>query len=229
MQFFKNRKNLYKFLAVLLILVALFSLLFYFAEPLVKLLSDRQKTEQLIDDAGPFGPLIFIGLQVLQIVFAPIPGQVVGLIGGFLFGSFLGSVYAILGSLIGFSLIFWVSRKLGRPFVEKVIDQKTLKKFDYLAGTKGKLVLFLIFLLPGFPDDLICYLAGLTKISIKGLILISLLGRLPSIVLLSIAGNSASEANYVLLIMLSIVFALIVMLGYWKRKQIEAFVKRFSD
>src|SRR5688500_14054075 len=83
--------------------------------PYLSLFSDPEKARELISQAGPWAPLAFIALQILQVFIAPIPGQVTGFVGGYLFGTFLGTFYTIIGALIGFTLIFYLARKLGRP------------------------------------------------------------------------------------------------------------------
>ena len=136
--------------------------------------SDHARIKGAVERAGIWGPLVFIAIQFLQIVFAPIPGQVAGVIAGSLFGPWLGTLYSLVGSVLGCFLVFTLSRKLGRPFVERFVDKKHLKKFDRLTKNAGPMVFFLIFLLPGFPDDIICYLAGLSAIPIRTLVIITI-------------------------------------------------------
>lgn len=210
------------------VLLVLGILAMVYGKPLIDLFSDPERARAVIADAGPLGPLVFIGMQIAQVFFAPIPGQVTGFLSGFLFGTFWGTVYTMIGAAIGFTLIFVLARKLGRPFVEYFVDEKTLKKFDYLSDTKGVAVLFLIFLLPAFPDDIICYIAGLTNIKIRTLIIISLLGRLPGNLALNFAGSGVAESNVQLVVIVVSILLIISAAAYWKRKKIEAFVKRFS-
>jgi uncharacterized membrane protein YdjX (TVP38/TMEM64 family) len=95
-----------------------------------------------------------------QVLVAPTPGQVTGLVGGYLFGPLWGLVYTIVGATIGFTLVLVLARKLGQPFVERLVSAKALERFDYLAQGRGVVVLFLIFLLPAFPDDVVSLVAG---------------------------------------------------------------------
>jgi uncharacterized membrane protein YdjX (TVP38/TMEM64 family) len=197
--------------------------------PYASSFDDPEKIKQLVADAGPMGPVVFMGMQLLQVLIAPIPGQVTGFVGGFLFGTVLGTVYSTIGATIGFTLIFILARKLGRPFVEYFVDKKTLKRFDYIAETKGVLVLFLIFLLPIFPDDLICYIAGLTSIKIRTLILVSIAGRVPGFIALSYAGTQAAESNFMFVAAYTAVVLVALAIGYWQRERLEKFVRRFAN
>lgn len=210
------------------IMVALVVLGVMFWQPLAQLMSDPERTRQLIAGAGPWGPVIFMLLQVVQVLIAPIPGQVTGFVGGYLFGGLWGTVYATIGATIGFTLIFVLARKLGRPFVEYFVDKKLLQKFDYLTERNGVLVFFLIFLLPAFPDDIICYLAGLTAIKIRVLILISFIGRLPGNVLLAITGSGVAESNVQLVVIIASVLVAVGAFGFWQRARIERWVKKIS-
>lgn len=209
-------------------MLVLVILLVVFWQPLTGFFGDPERTRQLITQAGPWGPLVFIALQVAQVLLAPIPGQVTGFVGGFLFGGFWGTVYTTIGAAIGFTLIFVLARKLGRPFVEYFVDKKMLAKFDYLVESRGTLIFFLIFLLPAFPDDIICYIAGLTTIKIRVLLLISLIGRLPGNLLLSITGSGVAESNLLLVAVLSVFMAIVGIVAYWQRRRLESWIRRLS-
>lgn len=209
----------------IVILGALAAIFYFWGEPLWAFFSDQEHAKRSIEAAGIFGPLIFIFMQVIQVVVAPIPGQVAGLIGGYLFGPYLGVLYSIIGATIGFALIFAVSRRYGRPLVERFFDKKHIEKFDFITKKNGGMALFLIFLLPAFPDDLICYLAGLTRIPIRTLILISIAGRLPGYLLLSFTGNGLTFDNLNLIIAVATGVLAILGLGFWKRAWLYELVK----
>ena len=160
--------------------------------PLTTALTNRDEVQNFISSLGIFGPLAFILIQSLQTIVAPIPGNVTGAVGGYLFG-WWGILWTVIGSAIGFFVVFWLSRHFGRRFVEKLVKKSSLEKFDYLAKEKGAFVFFLIFLIPGLPDDIIGYLAGLTSIPIKKLMFLAIIGRLPSIVATNILGDNLGE------------------------------------
>lgn len=210
------------------VLAVIIALTVIFWQPLSELFGSPERAREAIAQAGPGGPVVFILMQLAQVLFAPIPGQVTGFLGGFLFGPFLGTLYTMIGAALGFTLIFVLARKLGRPFVEYFVDEKLLRKFDYIAESRGTFVLFLIFLLPAFPDDVICYIAGLTNIKIRTLVLISLAGRLPGNILLSLTGSGVAESNTTLVSVIVGFMVVVGIVGFWQRKKIEAFVKRVS-
>lgn len=195
--------------------------------PLTQLLSNRDQLVHIMNSVGPLAPLIYILLQVVQVVVAPIPGQIVGGVGGFLFGHW-GILWTSIGSIIGFWLVFLIARKFGRPLLEKIFKKPVIEKFDFIINAQGAaLIIFAIFLLPGFPDDVVCYIAGLTRLSMRKLLTISILGRFPTIVLTNYIGMGIS-GNLGLVLALSVLAVLFIALAAWKRETIINFLKRNS-
>ena len=194
--------------------------------PLMQLLMNRDELVAAMNSLGIWAPFFYIQLQVLQTVVAPIPGQIVGGVGGFLFGNW-GILWTTIGSIIGFWLVFVVARKFGRPLLEKIFKKPAVDKFDFIINSKSAaLIIFAIFLLPGFPDDIVCYVAGLTKLSLKKLMLISILGRFPTIVVTNMIGAGLGENNLGLVAALSVIGVIIVGIFTWKRETIMKFLKR---
>jgi len=149
-----------------------------------------------LDSLGPLSFLGFIALQVLQVVAAPIPGEVTGLLGGFLYGPALGILLSTIGLTLGSFIAFWLSKVFGRPFVEKFVSQKTIAKYDYLLHHKGAFLVFLLFLIPGTPKDLLCYILGLGHLTTREFLLISTVGRFAGTGLLTLGGNFIRHEQY---------------------------------
>ena len=189
---------------------------------------DAERISSLIDGAGPWGPIVFILIQIGQVFAAPIPGQITGFVGGFLFGTALGTVYATIGGTIGCSLVFILARRFGRPFVEGFVSTKITDRFDYISDHGGAWVLLLIFVVPIFPDDLICYLSGLTRILLHQLILVALVGRIPGYLLFSLAGAGAAQSNLTLVVVIAAALVVVAGVAFWQRSRIEHFLRRMS-
>lgn len=200
--------------------------------PLSKLYSNRERLIEIVRNLGPLGPLAFIALQILQTVVAPIPSNVVSIIGGSLFG-WWGILWTTIGSTIGASIVFYISRRFGRKLVEKLVKPETLKKVDFIIGKRAGLMIFLVFLLPGLPDDIVCYIAGLTDVPLRRLVAIFAIGRLPAVIANNYIGLGLSGGADVKIVgAVSIVIVLIVAIFYkqqekilqilGKQKQIEA-------
>ncbi|NCU30195.1 TVP38/TMEM64 family protein [Candidatus Saccharibacteria bacterium] len=188
---------------------------------------DPSKLRDLVKDAGPWGPLILIIIQYLQLLLAPIPGTVASVLAGTMFGPWLGTLYSMIGAMLGTLTVLVLSRRLGRPFVERLVKEETLKKLDYLAHRAGVLVFFLIFLIPVLPDDIICYLAGLSKLPIKTLMVVSFVGRLPGYLVAAFVGAGLADSNYTLVIIVSSLFVLATVIGYFKRQEIEKLTRKW--
>ena len=145
---------------------------------------------------GPFAVLGFISLQILQVVVAPIPGEVTGLIGGYLYGPILGVVWSTIGLTIGSYVAFVLARFFGRPFVERFVEKSIIKRFDYLLHHKGAFLVFLLFLIPGTPKDYLCYILGLGHLSTMEFLVIGGVGRLFGTILLTVGGDLIRHHHY---------------------------------
>ncbi len=116
-------------------------------------ITDTEALRAWLDQFGIFAPIVFIGLQALQVIVAPIPGQVVALVAGYLFGPLAGTVYSLTGVLIGSAVAFSLSKRFGRSFVERVIHEDVIARFDGFVDTVGVPGLFAFVIIPGLPDD----------------------------------------------------------------------------
>ena len=175
---------------------------------------------------GGWAPLVFVVVQAGQVVAAPVPGQVVGVASGYVFGLWAGTLYSMAGTLVGTTLAFVLARRYGRSYVERVLSARTIERFDDVVADDGRLAIFLLFLIPGPPDDAICFLAGVTRIPLWQLVVIALVGRLPSVFLLNLAG--AQIAGEELTIAAAVLLALVVVtvLFYLRRDRFLSFVER---
>jgi uncharacterized membrane protein YdjX (TVP38/TMEM64 family) len=160
------------------------------------LLVDREKTQAAIDAAGPWAPLVFMGLQLLQVILAPIPGEATGFIGGYLFGASKGFVYSSISLALGSWINFMIGRFLGRRFVRRIIPDAKLRKMDQTVTHQGALVILLLFIFPGFPKDYLCLFLGLTTMPLQLFLLMAAFGRMPGTLMLSLQGAMLFERMY---------------------------------
>jgi uncharacterized membrane protein YdjX (TVP38/TMEM64 family) len=157
---------------------------------------DREKVKSFLDSLGPLSFFGFILLQTFQVVAAPVPGEVTGFIGGYFYGSILGIILSTIGLTLGSMLAYFLSKTFGRPFVEKFVKKETLEKYDYLLHHKGAFLVFLLFLIPGFPKDLLCYVIGLGRLTTKEFLIISTAGRFAGTVLITLGGSFIRNNQY---------------------------------
>jgi uncharacterized membrane protein YdjX (TVP38/TMEM64 family) len=177
---------------------------------------------------GTLAPVVFVCLQAAQVVVAPVPGQVVGLVGGYLFGPVLGTVYSLLGVALGSTVVFVLSRRYGRPYVERMIVPETVAEFDDLVDTAGLPGLFLVFLIPGLPDDAVCFLAGLTRIPIRRLVLVALVGRAPGFLLVAVAGADLAAGRAAAALWLLGAVSVVSLVSYLYRDRLVAGLRRIE-
>jgi uncharacterized membrane protein YdjX (TVP38/TMEM64 family) len=189
-----NNRTWPKLLVLILIIAG--STLILYETGLVSFFLSKEKITRFLNSLGPLSFIGFIALQASQVVLSPIPGEITGFIGGFLYGTLLGIVLSTTGLTIGSWAAFSLSRVFGRPFVEKFIKQETLERYDYLLHHKGGFLVFLLFLMPGFPKDYLCYVLGLGHLDTKTFLVISTVGRFTGTVLLTLGGTYIRNAQY---------------------------------
>jgi uncharacterized membrane protein YdjX (TVP38/TMEM64 family) len=161
-------------------------------KPFVSFFADKAKVQEFVIRFGPWAPLAAILLHVAQVLLAPIPGQVIDAVNGYLFGAAWGTVYSLIGIIAGSGLAMALARRFGRPWAERLIKRETLERLDSYSWQRGALFFFLVFLFPFLPDDVACFLAGLTLMPLPELIVLATIGRLPGILVANFVGANAA-------------------------------------
>ena len=193
------------------------------------LLSDRDRVRDFIASFGWGAPLVFMGIQILQVIFAPVPGEATGFIGGYLFGVFKGFLYSSAALAVGSWINFSIGRFFGVRFVRKMIPAAKFEKFDSMLKRQGIIVLFLLFVFPGFPKDYLCLFLGLSTLPLKVFILLATVGRMPGTFLLSLQGAYLYEENYLFLGIAAGACAILVGIIYRFRESLYLWVERFNS
>jgi uncharacterized membrane protein YdjX (TVP38/TMEM64 family) len=190
------------------------------------LYQDQEAFKKVISSYGAYAPLAYILLQVLQVVIAPIPGGAIEFLGGVLFGVKAGCAYSMIGLVLGSWLAFGLARIFEKVAVEKFVSEETRRKFDYLVEHEGVILSFILFLLPGFPKDALCYILGLTPMHLGIFLVISTLGRIPGTLMATLQGAKAFEHQYYTFGILLGASALIILVFYIYHEEIHHLVKR---
>lgn len=212
------KKSLILRILLLLILTGL-AVYPFFHFDLLGFFQDRHQILQFIKSYHHYDTLVFILLQIIQVVAAPIPGELTGFIGGYLYGPFWGTVYSTIGLTIGSWIAFMLARFLGEPLLEKVVKKEVFEKFEHFMEHKGLLVSFLLFLIPGFPKDYLCYIMGVSLIPTETFIIISTAGRLLGTIMLSVTGAFTGNGQYIFLtVILSLSIAIFIVTYYYHDK-----------
>lgn len=145
---------------------------------------------------GPLAPVAFVLAQATQVVVAPIPGQAFAFAAGYLFGPWRGLAYSLLGATIGTYVAVRLATVVGREHVERLVDDDALASLDGLVERRGLLAALLVFLVPGVPDDVICFAAGLLGLDARHVAVVSVFGRLPGYLVLTTAGAGVATEAY---------------------------------
>jgi len=163
---------------------------------MIKFVRDKEFFREFMDNYGILGRIIYVAMVIFQVIVAIVPGEPVEIAGGYAFGALQGTVLYLVGSFIGSMVVFLSVRKYGNMLVETIFSHKDIKGISFLRDKKHEPLLILLFILPGTPKDLLCYFAGLTNISTITWVLVSSLGRLPSIVTSTIGGDAIEGKHY---------------------------------
>lgn len=194
------------------------------------IITNQKQVETFLMAWGPIGaPLAFVGVQILQVVLAPVPGEASGFVGGYLFGALPGFVYSTIGLTTGSVINFVLGRILGRRYVAKWIPADYLCRFDALAKRQGAILFFIFFVFPGFPKDYLCLFLGLTSLSLKVFILMAGIGRIPGTLMLSLQGARVFQQDYAILAILIAVTLAFAIPAYFWRERIYGWIDRFND
>jgi uncharacterized membrane protein YdjX (TVP38/TMEM64 family) len=194
-----------------------------------RLFSDREQIRQFISSFGSSAPPIFMLIQILQVLFAPVPGEATGFIGGYLFGVLPGFIYSSIGLTVGSWLNFMIGRFLGERYVRKLIPADQFKKIDGKVKRQGVILLFILFLFPGFPKDYLCLALGLSTLPVKIFVFLAGVGRMPGTFALSLQGAFLYEQNYVLLGILLGACLILALICYAYRERIYLWVEKLEN
>lgn len=184
----RERYPAWKPIAALMALLISIAVIVIWRKPILSLFEDPAAIRGFVQGWGVLGPVALVLLQAAQVLLAPIPGQVVGLASGYLFGATMGTLYSMVGVVLGSAIAFWLAKAFGRPLVERLVRREWLERLDVYSRRRGLLSFLLFFLFPFLPNDVACFVAGLTPLPIPSLIVVAALGRLPGIVVSSLIG-----------------------------------------
>lgn len=222
----QKRKIRNSYLLTIIILIIAIFILTYFWGYLTDFFSNSQNIRGFVTGFGMLAPLALIILVIFQIIVSPIPGATSGIVGGYIFGTFWGGFYVAIATVIGHMLAFALARRFGKSLVEKAVGAEKLKKFDKIVRS-NTFILFLIYLLPGFPDDSISYIVGLTELKIKIMLLIATVGALGSFVT-AFLGSSMAEYNTYLAVLMFIGIILVSLIVYKFKDDIDKMVLKLA-
>ncbi len=193
---------------------------------LLRFYQDKHFLKATVKSWGLMGPIVFMLIQALQVIISPIPGEATGLAGGFLFGVVLGFLFSTIGLTAGTLACFGIGRWLGAPFIQRFVADHYWERMGFIVEAEGAIVCFILYLIPGFPKDIISYLFGLSPMPFWVFAVVSTLGRAPGTWILSAQGaNMAAHQLRQLALLMAIIAAIVIPLYYY-RDRILGFFRR---
>ena len=192
-----RQQRLYGALALVLALLLMVLLSAMVGGPLLKFAKEPEKFQAWVDSNGLWGRLAYMGMVIVQVVIALIPGEPFEIAAGYAFGALEGTVLCLTASTLGSLLVFGLVRRFGMRLVQIFFSREKLQTLRFLrASPRRDFLYLLIFMIPGTPKDLLCYFAGLTDVRFPVWLIICSLGRLPAIITSTVGGSALSEKNY---------------------------------
>jgi len=193
------------------------------------LFGDREQIKAFVTSFGQGAPAIFIIIQILQVLFAPFPGEATGFIGGFLFGAAKGFLYSSIGLTLGSWINFTIGRFMGKRFVRKLIPERQLDRLDKMIKRQGVIVLFILFVIPGFPKDYLCLFLGLSTLPLKIFLILTGIGRMPGTLMLSLQGSYIFEQKYGLFAVIMVICLIVISLAYKYRDPLYQWLEKYNE
>lgn len=210
----------YRYLILALSIAVMAGLTLALWKPLTNFIENPDSLALLIEKAGIWGPVVFMLLNTVQVLLAIIPGGPFEVAAGALFGPFTGTLMCDIAMTAGGMITFFFARKFGMQFIELFVDRKEIESVKFLhSNEKYTTLLFLFFLLPGTPKDLMCYVVGLTDIKWTTWLVINFVGRFPAILLSALGGSALGEQKYGIFIATFFVIIILYFLGTYLYKK----------
>ncbi|MEN6311866.1 MAG: TVP38/TMEM64 family protein [Acidobacteriota bacterium] len=192
-----------------------------------RMMKHPEEFRTFLDSYGAASALIFILVQAIQVVVFVIPGEIVQVAGGFIFGSWLGTLYSVAGILLGTMIAFFAARLFGFSLVRAIISPGKLARFEFLINNpKSEIAMFALFLVPGIPKDSLVYIAGVTPIKPLRFFLVSMIARFPALWGSTYIGANLQEKDYLPVWILSGVSLVLFIAGVLNRDRLIAWLHR---
>jgi uncharacterized membrane protein YdjX (TVP38/TMEM64 family) len=193
----ERQRKLLSAAAVVVFILFSVAVFWFVGRPMIRFARQPDRFRAWVEARGVWGMIAFVGMVFLQVLVAIIPGEPLELCAGYAFGALRGTLLCMLGAFLGSVAVFAFVRRFGQPLVEVFFPREKLERIGFLKDSPRRNALFwLIFTVPGTPKDLLCYFAGLTDLRWGTWLLISTVGRIPSILTSTIGGDAIGVQNY---------------------------------
>ena len=210
-----RKRRLFSILSLVLFIIVMGLLTWLFVKVLAPYMTSTEEFHAFLQTFGWTGRLILFGLQVLQVVVAFIPGEVIELGAGYAYGALQGTLICLAGVALSSSLVFYLTKKVGIRLVETFISREKINELRFINSEKKlKRLVFLLFFIPGTPKDVLTYFIGLTNMTLSQFLTITIVARIPSILTSTICGQMLGVQNYMTAMIVYTITGVCSALGY---------------
>ncbi len=211
-----RKRKWFGILSLLLFAAVIVLLTLLFTKVLAPYMSSTDELKAFLERFGWKGRFILLGLQFLQVIIALIPGEVIELGAGFAYGGFEGTLICLAGVAAASSLMFLLVKKAGAPLVETFISREKIQELRFInSERKLKRLVFILFLIPGTPKDVLTYFVGLTNLQLSQFLAITLIARIPSVISSTFCGQMLSDKDYITAGLVYAVTGAVSLMGYY--------------
>lgn len=217
-----TRRARWWLVAALTVLVLAAGLIVLSLLPVGQFFHNRELLVDYVRRQGAWGPVIMMALQAVHVIVVPLPGQLLSLASGFLFGVWRGTLFSALGTAVGTGCLLVLGRLFGRPLLAKLVSVRMLESADCWAEQKGVFFFFMIILLPFLPDDIACLAMALSSVPLLFLFALILIGRIPGQIAASWIGARAAGVPPWAWFVGAAVVVFVIGVAWIYRAQIEA-------
>lgn len=198
-----KKKRKVGIISVVVVLLVLIALTIVLGKPIIAAIRDKASFRQWMQGTGFWKYPLMMGIMALQVIIAFIPGEPIEIIAGYIFGGWMGMFLCLLGAALGSVVIILAVRKFGMKFVSLFVSREQIQNLKFFRNPKKRdATIFLLFLIPGTPKDILTYLAGLVPIHLGKYLVITSIARVPSVITSTMGGNllGAKEYRYAIII-----------------------------
>ena len=228
----KNKVLAIAKVALLILIVAGIPLyIYFFHKDILSNFNSFESTVAFLRSYKQLSVPVYLLAEMLQIAISVLPGQLFQFAAGYLFGFLPGLFYTFIGAIIGTTVTFYLARFLGTDAVKLMLGEEKSKYYtERLNSRKAYLITFIIYLIPGFPKDLVCYVAGVSEMKFPPFLMISVAGRMPAMAASIAFGAMYMKHNYAGMVIVGVCVAIIFAACILKRGEIEKrFLSKYED
>ena len=211
----RQQKTIY-IIALALALTVMALAVIFVGIPIVRFIKEPERFRQWVRVRGIWGKIAYVGMVTLKVILVVIPGEPFEMAAGYAFGTWEGLLLCVMGITIGSIIVFCTVKKFGLSIVRVFFSQKKIDSMKFLHTSKRQnAFLAVVYMIPGTPKELLNYYAGLTDIKLWTWAIVCSVGRVPSIIASTIAGDALEQKKYSLGIIItgvSVVVGLIALL-----------------